>query len=246
MTKSAERFLVRELVTADAPELVECVVDCYGSTYPKRHLYDIDVLADSVRAGAYRGVVAIEHSTSALVGHIGWLAHTTSSKTVEAGATMIRPAYRGGGLLKLLGAALHEQLKVFGFSGYVHFPTTAHTVMQRASVSLGGAETGLLLGYLPETLEVSGFTGPRSRRLAVTVAYQPLDDSPGSTIGASSELEATWLQNLSHKLGLSRIINVNNDQPKVHESRLTSTVAAIDNRRIGAFLLLAEFCKRSQ
>jgi hypothetical protein len=126
---------------------------------------------------------------------------------------MVRPAYRGKGLLKVLGSGLHDLLRQAGFAGYVHLPTTAHTVMQRASVSSGGVETGLLLGYLPAELNVAGFAGPRARRLAVTVAYQPLGAGPACDVGAASEADAAWLREVARKLGLDRRVTVWHDEP---------------------------------
>jgi GNAT superfamily N-acetyltransferase len=210
-------FVVRALQPDDALALNSCVFDCYGDTYPKRDLYDVDLLRNAVTSGRYNGVVVIDPSNAVLVGHIGWVRHAEVATTVEAGATMVRPTYRGGGVLKQLGRALHDQLKQNGAAGYVHFPTTAHTVMQRASVSSGGAETGLLLGYLPASLDVAGFAGPRDRRLAVTVAYQPLGVASSETIVATSEREAAWLTEVSLTLGLQRTINVMTNSP-VHDA----------------------------
>lgn len=225
MSAAPAGLIVRALVADDARELASCVVDCYGTTYPKRDFYDVERISALVRNGTYSGVVAVDRTESLLVGHIGWVRHAPTAVTVEAGTTMVRPAYRGRGLLKGLGTALHDQLTQCGFSGYVHFPTTAHTVMQRASVLLGGAETGLLLGYLPASLDVAGFGGPRDRRLAVTVAYQPVGDSPVRTIFAATARDAAWFIDVARKLGLRRTVTVRNDEPTSVASRFATSYA---------------------
>ncbi len=51
MSNPAERFLVRSLSVDDATELPSLVVDCYGDTYPKRDLYDVELLGKSIRNG---------------------------------------------------------------------------------------------------------------------------------------------------------------------------------------------------
>lgn len=61
---------------------------------------------------------------------------------MEAGTTLVDPARRGEGIMGRLGAALGELLVAEGVCGFVHFPTTAHAVMQRASVSAGGSRDG--------------------------------------------------------------------------------------------------------
>lgn len=226
MSTAPAGLIVRALIADDATDLASCVVDCYGTTYPKRELYDVERLAESIRNGTYSGVVAVDRTDSSLVGHIGWVRHAPTAVTVEAGTTMVRPAYRGRGLLKGLATALHDQLMQCGFSGYVHFPTTAHTVMQRASVLLGGAETGLLLGYLPASLDVAGFAGPRDGRLAVTVAYQPLGDAPPAEIGAATESDAAWLTDVARKLGLRRTVTVRKDEPTSVASQLATSYTA--------------------
>jgi hypothetical protein len=226
MSEAPHAFVVRSLVAEDASDLTACVVECYGTTYPKRVLYDIEALRESIRNETYSGIVAVAPSNSMLVGHIGWVRHALTAATVEAGATMVRPACRGQGLLKELGSGLHAELKRSGFSGYVHFPTTAHTVMQRASVSSGGAETGLLLGYLPVELDVAGFGGPRPRRLAVTAAYQPLGEPPSCIVGVASDSDAMWLAEVASKLGLRRTITVTGDQPTLAASQITSSYTA--------------------
>ncbi len=53
------------------------------------------------------------------------------------------------GLKGRLGLALGEVLVSEGAVGFIHFPTTAHPVMQRALLSAGGRETGVMLAYLP-------------------------------------------------------------------------------------------------
>lgn len=223
MSAITQSLVIRPLVADDARDLTSCVIDCYGATYPKRVLYDVDLLRDSIRSETYSGIVAVDPTDSSLVGHIGWVRHSPTAATVEAGATMVRPSYRGKGVLRELGAGLHRELKRCGISGYVHFPTTAHTVMQRASVSSGGAETGLLLGYLPAELDVAGFAGPRNRRLAVTAAYQPLGDSPTGVVGVASDAEAEWLSAVAVNLGLRRTVTVGTNEPVVAASQITSS-----------------------
>jgi hypothetical protein len=47
-----------------------------------------------------------------------------------------------------LAIKLHELALRSGFSSHIQYPTTAHSVMQKASVSYGGAETGVMLAYI--------------------------------------------------------------------------------------------------
>jgi hypothetical protein len=79
--------------------------------------------------------------------------------------------------LRKLGAALRERVLREGFIGYVHYPTTAHDIMQRASVTNGGVETGVMLAYIAATTQYEAVE-QRAGRLAATVAYQPFAAAP--------------------------------------------------------------------
>jgi len=163
---------VRPMTPGDAQGVSGCIVRCYGDAYPKRVMYRPDEVALLVRSHAYNGVVAA--SGAEVVGHIGFTWPTSASTVVEAGTTVVDPGFRGQGLMRRLGLALAEALASEGAVGFVHFPTTAHQVMQRASLSAGGRETGVMLAYLPAETRDNAMGAVGQERLAVTVVYQPV------------------------------------------------------------------------
>jgi hypothetical protein len=59
----------------------------------------------------------------------------------------------------------------------VHYPTTAHDVMQKRSVSSGGVETGVMLGYIPADTDYRDID-QGSGRIAATIVYQPISNHP--------------------------------------------------------------------
>ncbi len=162
---------IRRLVETDAVALVGCFERCYGDTYPSDHFHDPELLSQRIADGTLRSVVAITRSGE-LVGHMGLTVRHERARASEAGNTVVDPAYRGRGLLGRLGGALADLCRVEGFIGYVHYPTTAHDIMQRTSVRGDGVETGLMLDYIPAETDYRGIDRGAGR-LAATVVYLP-------------------------------------------------------------------------
>lgn len=192
---------VRPMTPADAQGVSECIARCYGEAYPKRVMYRANELAMLVRTHAYNGVVAAIGAR--VVGHIGFTRPTSASTVVEAGATVVDPSSRGIGLMGRLGRALGEFLVSEGAVGFIHFPTTAHPVMQRASLSAGGRETGVMLAYLPAETRDLAIKARGEERIAVTVVYQPVLKAASQKIYVPRRYVGLIL-GLADGLGLSR------------------------------------------
>ena len=173
--------LIRDLLPGDAAALSALFERCYGRSYGTPVFYDVPALASLIESGGLRSVVAADGEC--LCGHTGIRIHDQAARICETGNTVVDPESRGQGLLRKLGGALRDRVVREGFSGYVHYPTTAHEIMQRASVSNGGSETGLMLGYIAETTEYKAVV-QRPGRLAATVAFQPLGPLPERTVRA--------------------------------------------------------------
>ncbi len=166
----------RRLKPADAAGLRHCFERCYGLSYPHGNFYDNAALARRVESGDLRSVIAVAPGGE-IVGHTGLFRRHPNAAVVEAGNMIVDPGYRGSGVLRLLGEALVERCREEGFAGFIHYPTTAHEVMQRTSIRFGGVETGVMLAYVSEEtdyreVEVDQPDG----RLAVTVVYQPIGE----------------------------------------------------------------------
>jgi hypothetical protein len=99
--------------------------------------------------------------------------------------------------------ALGEFVASEGSTGFIHFPTTAHAVMQRASISAGGRETGVMLAYLPPEARDLRIGTPAQARLAVTVVYQPLVEAPPQAIHLPQRYRRIVLE-IAEEVGLTR------------------------------------------
>lgn len=153
-----------------------CFRRCYGDTYPSDDFYDAARLKQRIASGSLRSVVAIANDGT-LVGHTGLTVRHPGAHAIEAGNTVVDPARRGQGLLGQLASALTKLCVGEGYVAYLHYPTTAHEIMQKSSVRGGGVETGVMLDYIPaetDYREIDRGVG----RLAATVVYQHLVAAP--------------------------------------------------------------------
>jgi len=162
---------IRDLEPKDAFELSALFSRCYGDTYSAHVFYDVAALAALINNLELVSVVAIRHQR--IVGHVGITVRHAESTVCEAGNTVVDPSSRGQGLLMRLGIALNDLVRRKGYVAYLHYPTTAHAIMQKASTAYGGKETGLMLAYVPETTDAK-IGDKQTGRIAATVAYQPL------------------------------------------------------------------------
>ena len=175
-----DEISIRTIEPSDADRLSDCIRRCYGAFYPKRIMYEPVALAAQVRARVYNGVVATAGAD--IVGHIAYNRPNPAATVVEAGTTVVDARFRGAGLMSRLAAVLRETVIADGASGFVHYPTTAHAIMQKASLQSGGCETGVMLAYLPSEARDLTIGGSGKDRLAVTVVYQPLVEAPAREI----------------------------------------------------------------
>ena len=228
---------LRALAAEDAPRLVACFERCYGRTYPDPSFYDARQLAARLRAGDLRSVVAWTDD-SEVVGHMALSFRRAGGRVAEAGHTVVDPRVRGQRLVADLSAALVDEARRIGLSGFVHYPTTAHRIMQRLAVRGGGIETGILLDYVPAETEYRGFdlTGCGTRH-AVIAVYQPIGEAPPQAVHVP-ERYRTWIGGFYAEAALARSLRASagagkgaTDQHVEHEP--ARGLARIVVRRIG-------------
>jgi len=210
---------IRSLTTADAQPLVNCFERCYGDTYPNDSFHDPAAIAELVRSGTLRSVVAVA-ADGRIVGHTGLTLRHPAATVTEAGNTVVDPEFRGAGILGRMGTVLADICTASGFVGYVHYPTAAHDVMQRHSVAGGGFETGVMLGYIPadtDYREIKQSVG----RIAATIVYQPLAQAAQADV-VIPDRYAPILGRLYGQMGLRRI-RVAGSATKSGRSELTAT-----------------------
>jgi len=181
---------------------------CYGDTYPAAHFYDAAELSSRVTDGRLWSVIAVSYDD--VVGHSSIRVCHEDALVCETGHAVVDPQVRGQGLLQKLGFVLSRMVVDEGYTGYMHYPTTVHGIMQRASVAYGGHETGVMLSCLPVDTDYREFQQDAGR-IAVTVAWQPLAAAPARTVFLPQRYESL-LQQLYARLNLQRTLAACNDE----------------------------------
>ncbi len=226
-------IIIRDLEPKDAAELSALFRRCYGKTYGSSVFYNVDALAELISKRELISTIATKGQQ--IVGHIGITVRHHQSKVCETGNTVVDPSARGQGLMLRLGAALHELVKRNGYVAYLHFPTTAHDVMQKASVAYGGQETGVMLAYIPKTTTPETTTpettdtklkNNQPSRLAATVAYQPLSSPPTREVILPKRYRMV-ITSIYENLSLNRRINA--PSISVKQSHTCDVVRIIEN-----------------
>jgi GNAT superfamily N-acetyltransferase len=169
---------IRPLTAADADSLAACFRRCYGDSYVPAFFYDPAEVRSRLADRRVESLVALA-STGEIVGHMALMRPHASASTVELGSAIVDSRYRRHGLLARLGAELVELARAAGAVGYHHYQTTAHAIIQRAAAEAGGAETGVMLAYIPAATEYRDLVSPSpTGRLAAVTVYQALAVAP--------------------------------------------------------------------
>ena len=186
-------FEIQRLGKEHASLIVDCTRRVYGERYAHATFYDVSKLQQAMENGKLMSVGAITYE-GRLVGHMA-MTNRGDRSTPELGNTMVDPNARGDGLAWKVGAALIDWCKELGHRGFLHYPTTEHTTMQKRSVNKG-FETGLMMSYIP---------GEEVPRQAATVVYEPLGDANGKPL-IVPECYQDLIRDLVTETGLRREI----------------------------------------
>jgi serine/threonine-protein kinase RsbW len=134
----------------EAAKVAQCVYRTYGYTYVSEHIYYPERLADMNRTGEIISAVAVLESGE-VVGHCA-LSGTPDDPIMEMGQAIVSPQYRNRGIIGHLVTLLKQVARERGLVGLFVTPVTTHPYSQRAALKHGFRETGVFLGYAPQTL----------------------------------------------------------------------------------------------
>ncbi len=197
-------FHLERLKPTDAPAICACFERVYGKSYANELFYQPQRLQERIALGLQNCVGAITPDRTV----IGHMAMTTrpDAASIELGNTVVDLQLRGQGIAWKVGAELTNWARELGYTGYLHYPTTDHHVMQRQSVK-SGFETGLMLGYIPADTDgkVNDENNKRAGlRQAATIVYEPFEfDSPVAV--HLPERFADAVEEMRYAIGLRRI-----------------------------------------
>jgi serine/threonine-protein kinase RsbW len=165
---------IRFLAPEGAEGFTRLVRRCYGDSYDAAWVYDPDAIAARLRAGTLRSTVGVTVDGE-LVAHVGLARKTPADDVAESGQAVVDPEYRGRHLFTMLKQTAAERAQHDGLFGLYSEATAAHPYSQRANVALGAVETGLLLGYIPGSVEYTAIDA-QAHRQSVVLFYLKTND----------------------------------------------------------------------
>lgn len=169
---------IRLMKPDDAVSLARCVYRCYGYTYSNGDVYVPDRMRDLLESGLLISHVAL-NPEGEVIGHSAIRKDYPEALVVERGQAVVDPRYRGHGLLNKLLNAVVDHAREIGMYGTYSEGVTVHTFSQKAALSIGGVETGILLGFTPATMFFKKIQeGEREQRQAIVLMYTRLNDEP--------------------------------------------------------------------
>jgi len=197
-----------------APEGAEAftrlVRRCYGDSYDAAWVYDPAEVAERLRRGTLWSTVGIADGGE-VVAHVGLARQRPDDDVAESGQAVVDPEYRGRHLFTTLKRRAAAQAADRGLFGLYSEATAAHPYSQRANVALGAVETGLLVGYIPATVEYEAIDA-RPHRQSVVLYYLKTNDGHTRPVYAPPR-DRAMVASIIERAGLRGTVRDASDEP---------------------------------
>lgn len=191
---------IKRLDASHAAAIVGCFNEIYQRSYANETFNDPSALADALSQGYIRSVGAMRDGIA--YAHMAMTLYDSEAIYPELGNTIVHTQARGDGLAWKVGGALTDWCRELGYTGFLHYPTAAHHIMQQQSVKQG-FETGLMLSYIPAQTH-AGVGTLDHQRGAATIVFEPIaQPQPAISVTLPSRW-AGWIQELAAAAGLPR------------------------------------------
>lgn len=165
----------RYLEPGEGGRLGEAILVAYGESYDVRWVYDAAEVDARLEAGTYVSWIA-ESADGELLCHEGMSLVAADDAVGHSGQAVTMPVARGQHLFTRTKQHLMDWARERGLAGMYSEATAAHPYSQRANLDLGAHETGLLLGWIPASVDNDAATDQRPRRQSAVLFYTKLND----------------------------------------------------------------------
>ena len=232
---------ITRLDLADLPQLIDCVRQCYGESYPNKVMYDISQLEELIENKLMHSVVA-KLGDGQIVGHCALTFDGTHNVSPEAGKMMVDPNFRGQHIAEIMAKKRIEIAQELSLPGFWTECVTNHPYSQHEMIAFNAKETGLFIGDTPATISMKGLENHPDTRMSLLAFYLQLNDRPHTIFMPEQHVEHA--KALVQDLNLQRkILSTNiaaSGQTTFHtviNSNIQTANIAID--RIGSDLVAA-------
>ena len=166
-----EQLELRMMTDDDVIGVARLYFRVYGYTkIGSPWIYEPDVFRHMLETKLHMAAIAVTPS-GRVVGHSGLLREAPTDTTASGGPIATDPDYRRLGLSDRLAMVVMPAMMEWGLDGMYAEAVTAHPASQKAALSLGLHEVGLILGRQPPELEFIGFDAATGIRRATMVMY---------------------------------------------------------------------------
>ena len=178
---------IRFMRPEEATALAHCVFRSYGYSYDADWVYQPDVIAEKIIKGDLRSCIGVT-ADGEIVGHAGMTFIQPGSRVAESGQAVVDPRFRGHHIFTSLKRYMANWATQEGMYGLYSEATAFHPYSQKANLELGAHETGLLLGYIPKSVDYKAIETTESaesqRRQSVTLFYLKTNNGPERSVYA--------------------------------------------------------------
>jgi serine/threonine-protein kinase RsbW len=207
---------VRFMTPDEARALSICVFHSYGPTYDADWVYQPKQITKKIKSGKLKSCVGISEEGE-IVGHLGLTLESLGSRVGEAGQAVVDLRYRGHHLFTTMKKYTAEWAKQEGMYGIFSEATAAHPYSQKANLSLGATETGILLGYIPASVNYQAINkAAKKHRLSVVLFYLKTNQGHKNKIYAPPH-HREIIELIYHHSGLSGSIVKDVTEPDLPE-----------------------------
>jgi anti-sigma regulatory factor (Ser/Thr protein kinase) len=173
-----EGYVLRFMRPDEAVNLARCAYRCYGYTYSTDILYFPERIKERIESSMMTSAVAVT-AEGEIIGHFALTRDTPDSLVGERGQAIVDPRCRGNGILKQVGNLLSDFCRENFIFGSFSEAVTVHTYTQRAELSGGATEMGILIGFTPATMFFKGIQQAENRkRRPIVLFYKRLNEEP--------------------------------------------------------------------
>jgi hypothetical protein len=173
MTEDQE-VAIRFLEPHESEVLVELIKESYGDSYDAEWVHEAHTIAERIRNNTLRSVIG-QLADGTILGHMALMVEESDERVVHAGLAVVRDAARGHHVFERLKLFASQWATEAGYLGIFSEATAAHPYSQKANIKLGAHETGILLGWIPDTVHNSAAVNLEEYRQSVVLYYLKLN-----------------------------------------------------------------------
>jgi serine/threonine-protein kinase RsbW len=172
---------IRKTEPDDAVKLARCIYRCYGYSYPIDYVYYPDRVKEFLEGKLLLSYIAL-NPEGEVIGHIAIRRENLRAHVGDGGTAVVDPRYRGNGFLGKLILDFAEYALKSDMYGVYSEAVTIHPFSQKASIAMGGFETGVLLGFAPGDIKFKKIEFEIPQRQSAMLMYTSGDREPARDI----------------------------------------------------------------